>query len=251
MELYYSMGAHVQSVRQIGYSGLIIFVLISIYFSVPQRSKERNILRHPRAARLLVPWLFWFFIYGIINTIMGKSLLPGGGIRLIALLAGTNIILWYLPFIFLMGIIAFAFDQVSEDIAFVRKYRLIPFAALSLLSLICTPLLRPWSLSLGNPWAQWFHAAPAVVFGLTMRYLIEQHSGHLRASLFAGIIVLISIWLILIWEYNGVGIPYLLGVLLFSLHLYWKFDAGKSHTILEDVRLRVWNLSDSSSCLWP
>jgi hypothetical protein len=214
-------GAQDTLVRQIGYSGLIIFVLISIFVSL-QNQSNKSIAQFivSRTPRILVPWLFWFFVYGIINIIIGKPFLPGGGITFSALLAGTNIILWYLPFIFLMSIIAFVYDQTSENITFIRKYRLIPFLVLSILSLISTPVWRPWSLSLGNPWAQWFHALPAVFIGMTLAYLHNHSSHKYKMSLYASIIILTSVWLIMIGQFDGVAIPYLVGTILFIVSIF-------------------------------
>lgn len=214
-------GAQVALVRQIGYSGLIIFILISIFVSIQNHSKN-SILQFivSRISRIVLPWLFWFFVYGIINIIIGKPFLPDDGNIFSAILSGTNIILWYLPFIILMSIMAVVCDQALENIEFVKKYKLVPFLVLSILSLISTPVWRPWSLSLGNPWAQWFHALPAVFIGITLAYLHNHSSHKYKMSLYASIIILTSIWLIMIGQFDGVAIPYLVGTILFIASIF-------------------------------
>jgi surface polysaccharide O-acyltransferase-like enzyme len=225
-------GAQEQLTRQIGYSGLIIFILISINLSV-LRDRERNISKYiaTRATRLLVPWLFWFTVYGLQNIARDKSFLPEGH-AFNVVLAGTNIILWYLPFLFIVLIITAFYDNKAQTHSIFKTCTLYFVPILSIILLISTPIWRPWSLELGYPWAQWFHAAPAVLIGIALVSLTRQYQGHLRVSLYSGIIVLISLWLILIGNYNGVGIPYLLGVLLFSSHLYWKSNAEQNHALL-------------------
>ena len=228
-------GAQDVSVRQIGYAGLIIFILISIVVSIQNHSKKSiSQFIVSRTSRILLPWLFWFFVYGFINIIIGKSFLPGAKNTFSALLAGTNIILWYLPFIFLMSITAFVYDQALENIACVKKYRLIPFLVLSILSLISTPMWRPWSLDLGMPWAQWFHALPAVFIGMALAYLHNHFPYKLRILLFASIMILTSIWLIMNGQYNGVAIPYLFGLILFLASIF-TIRTSQNNRMLMDI----------------
>jgi peptidoglycan/LPS O-acetylase OafA/YrhL len=216
-------GAQILLIRQIGYSGLIIFILVSIYLSSTQNTEE-HIKKYiaKRAARILVPWLFWFIVYGLLNIINDKKFLPEG-LGVSSVLAGTNIILWYLPFIFLMSIVAFVYNHASEHNAFVRKYIMLLLGVLSILSLLSTPIWRPWSLSIGNPWAQWCHALPAVFIGMTLAYLHKHSSDKVRTLLYAGIIIMASIWLIMLGQYNGVGVPYVVGTILF---LSAMFETG-------------------------
>lgn len=53
--------------KDIAYSALSIFIIISMYFSSKTTLKNITILN--RAKRLLIPWMFWFLFYGVINIV--------------------------------------------------------------------------------------------------------------------------------------------------------------------------------------
>lgn len=203
--------------RRIGYSGLIIFVLISIYLLTPKIKEDIHHIIYKKTNRLVLPWICWFFIYGIINISTSKSFLPHYGNILSDILAGPRMHLWYLPFLFIASTTIIYYNYL------LKTNKQIITVTLSIILLLTTPLWRPLSLDLGMPWAQWFHAVPAVFIGLSIAYINVNF-------IYAVIIASISIWLIVIGQY-GVGIPYLVGCMLFIFSISLKNYAIKSEII--------------------
>lgn len=217
-------------VKDVGFSCLIIFMLITSYLLAPQKNYSLFITK--RATRLLIPWIFWFFVYGLINIISGKFFLPEKGDIFSAVLTGTKYHLWYLPFTFITSIIIVSYYNLGELRLTVKKYNWLFFMLLSIIFLIISPLWRPWSLDLGDPWGQWFLVLPAVFIGTTIANLNPHLSDHWIRIIYVILIMLISIWLIIFGQPN-VGIRYMFGFLLFVSAVYLKFDImNKSEIIM-------------------
>jgi len=94
-----------------GYAGLIVFILLSVYLLVSVQRKNIISLISRRAGRMIVPWFVFFIFYGFLNLINSKPFFPQPGI-FCSILAGSQIHLWYLPFIFLMGIPLFYVNRL-------------------------------------------------------------------------------------------------------------------------------------------
>ena len=72
------------------YSGLIFFVILSAYLSGPAKLDFRlDFLM--RAQRLLVPWLIWYFVYGLVNVIRGRPLVDTSNGLIAGILQGPSI----------------------------------------------------------------------------------------------------------------------------------------------------------------
>jgi len=142
--------------KDIGFSCLIIFMLISVYLLAPQKYYSLFVLK--KVNRLLIPWLFWFFVYGLLHVMNGTSFLPVTGDIVSTVLNGPRMHLWYLPFIFITSVIIVFYYNMVEQCSILKKYNLLFFMLLSIILLIISPLWRPWSLGLGVPWRCWFLA---------------------------------------------------------------------------------------------
>ncbi|MCR4303429.1 MAG: acyltransferase [Gallionella sp.] len=188
--------------RDIAYSGLIIFVILSFYLSGQSNKDSRNVMN--RAKRLLIPWLVWFVFYGVINLARHKPLIPLDNGIISGVLAGPSIHLWYMPFIF---ITLSVFDWL--------KNRLTPCligyvcAASAILIFIMAPAWRPWSLQIGTPIAQYAHAVNGVLVGNFLAY----YYAMLKPVRFALLLFILAMAAYLsILPMPGIGVPYLLGI---------------------------------------
>ncbi|PKL39693.1 MAG: hypothetical protein CVV44_05580 [Spirochaetae bacterium HGW-Spirochaetae-1] len=184
----------------IGYSGLLYFIILSLYLSGDNHSVIQ------RSKRLLIPWLFWSFSYGFLNIITTKPFLDISNGVLAGLLAGPHIHLWYLPFIFFTLIL---FDFIKSKLAISTIG--ISAAFIAFVSLVSVSLWRDYSNSLGAPWAQYFHALPAVFIGAC--YWASNKLAN-RLLFFVMVLVLFLTAAINI-NVSGVGIPYTIAILLY------------------------------------
>ena len=214
--------------QDIGDLSLIIFVLISAYFLSSQKNYSSFFLK--RVDRLLIPWIFWFFVYGLLHIINGVSFLPVTGNIFSAVLNGPRMHLWYLPFLFITSVIIVFYYNIVEQRSIFKKYNLVFFILLSIIFLLSMPLWRPWSLVLGIPWGNWFIVFPALFIGASLANLNHHSSNYWKIILYVIIIIIISTWLTISGQW--LGIPYLFGILLFVTAIYLKFDITRHSKII-------------------
>ena len=184
----------------IAYSGLAAFLVLSDYLAGEPKTGVLASIRI-RAVRLLTPWLIWLGIYGGVNIARGEEFLPHGTGLFTAIMAGSSIHLWYLPFIFLClcGCDALARLNASKAIAYT--------AGLAALVLVASsPAWRPLTLALPYPKLQWADAAAPVLFGLFLR-----NAKILPIFARSAIFILIIGAAIIAAFYNSIGISYTVG----------------------------------------
>lgn len=211
---------HTASVgRDVAYSGLIAFLIISMYFAAQSGSPPKSVAR--RARILLVPWLAWCLFYGLLNLALHKPFLSLEHGWVAGLLVGTSIHLWYLPFIFLCIVL---FDQIRDKVTqYTLSYACLVLAALTLA--LCSVWRGP-SLAFDYPYAQYAHAMDGVLLGVFFANCsaLSRPACALAIGL---VLVLITVFAL---PLPGVGVPYLLGVsgaaltLLLPWERYIKFD---------------------------
>ncbi len=220
-------------VTGIGYSGLVVFLILSTYFSASHPTRESSFGRilSKRSLRLLVPWAFWMLAYGLRNHFVGRNILetdrgwPNG------ILAGTQIHLWFLPYLFVASV---ALDWISSR---VKRASLGWFAGIAAIALLATAALwRPWAERHGYPCVQYCHGLAALFAGVFLG-----NSGKLdpasRRFLLAGLLGSAALAL---WRgIDGVGIPYSVGLALCSWFLPrpWRFADR-------------WNVRPVSDCMF-
>lgn len=137
----------------ISYSGLIILIIISIYLSIQSNHSGLQVLG--RLKRIMLPWILWFFIYGLGNIVLFNSFFKYEQSYLINTLIGTHIHLWYLPFIF----IALTFSSIIKE--------RMPSVFIAYIAWVLTvSIWIDWSLDIGAPFSKYIHAVGGVILGL-------------------------------------------------------------------------------------
>ncbi len=147
-------------------SGLICFVIISSAFVRPY--KDLNDLKQfikKKAARLLLPWAFWYGVYLVLKIAIGRHVLTllAGQTYAAALFTGPHLPLWYLPFTFLTTTISCVVLNASMQLKTEWKVVIYTLASVSLL--LFSAFLRN-RMILFPPIEQWVHAMAAVPIGL-------------------------------------------------------------------------------------
>lgn len=184
------------------YSALVLFVILSAYMTGNRQLVFGLTSILPRVKRLLIPWIFWFFTYGLANLVRQKPFFPASNHVVAGVLSGTSDHLWYMPFIF--------FCLISLDFIKTRipgKIIGLSSALLGVFSLAAAPNWRDYSLSLGYPWAQYFHATPGFMIGIFLIYSTNL-SRLINFLVFFSLILAAASVLPL----HGVGITYLVGI---------------------------------------
>jgi hypothetical protein len=195
----------------VAYSGLIVFLVLSANFAAnPARS---DLPLASRARRILVPWVVWFAVYGAFNLWRGLPFFAVEGI-VPGILTGTSIHLWYMPFIF----VATAWlGWMKGKMTAGRAATL--YSILGLTFLGTAFLWRGPSLSWPLPWPQYMHAASAVLFGAFMA-----NRNGLSKKIFGLLLFAFAALSAALLPLEGMGLPYLLGILVTTPVLLSKRD---------------------------
>ena len=186
---------------EVGYAGLIVFVVLSIWFSKSDApaSIEKSLAN--RAKRIIRPWLIWSLIFFLINFVRGKNFQNIGDFWF---LVGGAVHLWYLPFIF-FALTALDIVKILAD-----KKTIFWFSVISVgVILVSASVWRPWSLQLAIPLPQYFHALFALFFGVMLLY-----ARFINLKLVVVIIAAVVAGVVLVWDLPGMGVPYLVGAVL-------------------------------------
>jgi len=197
--------------RLSAYSGLIIFVILFTYF-IPKSTKcGIDTALANRIRRLIIPWMAWSVVYGMISIMLGRSFYNYPDVTLSVILTGTSVHLWFLPFAFLSSSLIIILESTFP---FNRHFPML-FGILSLLSL---PIMSYWWRMTGDmpiPFNQWRHALPAVFIGLFLRYCRSRR----MLLFFTAAIVTSSLYASGIGS-DSYGTPYVIGVLSCVLCLF-------------------------------
>jgi hypothetical protein len=192
---------------EVGYGGLIFFLIATIYFGGRAKSFKQ------RALRLLVPWSIWMVFYGAINLAAGRPLVSYADGFVAKLLWGTANHLWYLPFAFLALVL---FDRLRHS--FGRSFNNSKLAMLcgivAAVQLGTAALWREPSFSLGFPWATFVHAIPALLLGVFIWGFNAIH-GPIRFVILTAAVVASGATVYL----PDQGLPYLVGLIAASVLL--------------------------------
>jgi len=200
--------------QQVSYSGLVIFIMISLYFNVEScKFKGVKIM----AKRLLIPWVFFSLFFGIGNLVLSKNFVNTDNGLIMGFLRGTYIHLWYLPFIFLAlcisGLLA---TRLPRNIL-----ATIMFVCFTVY-IVSTTYWREWSLSLGAPLAQYIHALGAVFLGVFLS-AAKVLGREIKQILYVGLYIGIASSISVVGGAGssisvvGVGVPYFIALSLVLL----------------------------------
>lgn len=182
------------SYREVAFSGLICFLLMTCLLTVlstrrigPSLSDFARLILN-RARRLGTPWLAFMVIYALENIFRGKPALPIGDTLVENILAGSKLLLWYLPAAFVAvvasAVVARAFSRTRREILAASLATVVGLALLWV-----SALLRP--LELGAPWGQWNHAMASVPIGIAIAWLLALPP-RVRRAAFALLPILIA-----------------------------------------------------------
>ena len=144
----------------VAYGGLIAFLVLSILLGGKSGPVTAQTLGR-RARRLLVPWMVWFAIYGALNRTQGLDFIALDRGLVSAVMAGTSIHLWYLPFIFLC---LTGLDVLKAHLP--RPVLAYAAAAAAIAITAAAPVWRPVTLALPYPCLQWADALAPVLAGV-------------------------------------------------------------------------------------
>ena len=208
--------------REVSYSGLMFFAIVSAYLAViSQRSQPAK----KRFARLMIPCLIWSVLYGLLNY-LGRGNICWESYRLFScVLATPSTHLWYLPYMCALLILIEQLKQIfsQQHIGFVAGF-------IGILLMLLAPYWR--MIELIPPLDSYLRVLPAVLAGIFLG-CYYQMKAKLRIVTLLGLVF--SIVLMSFVLPNGVGIPYLLGILPSLVVL-------KSDLLKED-RFNIYRLS--------
>ena len=157
----------------IGYSGLSVFLMLLVFFAVPQikhlrpaRHRAPAFLRYAttRGQRLLVPWLVACALYGSLKLADVSRGAPWASeFDSTMWLTGTALHLWFLPFAFLICLMLWPLGRRIDHLKRpVRLHLCMLFMCLALIALAF------WQTAdLRAPVAQWAYALPSVCLGIS------------------------------------------------------------------------------------
>lgn len=213
--------------KNVAYAGLAAFLIISLFLA----AKQKPILE--RMNRLLTPWGFWMVFYGLLNLARKEPIANADYGVFFAILAGTAQHLWYLPFIFF--VIVF-FDQLRT----ILPTKLIAYLCVTLAALLMLFVnhWRPTPFELAPPLGQYLHALIGVLVGVLFA------SRNSMPPIIFAILWLLIIYLLCSYTLNfeGVGVPYLIGILSTSFVLLprWNFQPSLNLNWLADCTLGIY-----------
>lgn len=210
------------------YAGLVCFLLLSPAVDALYNWDRVRSLRS-LAITLLVPWLFWFAVYGAANFLARKPVFvttePFGAIAM-----GTSQHLWFMPFMFLVLVGLGRLKLISSP-AFVFWGS----AVLGAILLASVSWWRPLSLTWPLPLPQWMHAGAAVLVGLSVGL-----APRMGKAAIAGIaLIAAALMVALAAQLPGVSITYPLGIIA----------AAAALIVGERVFPATWSVQPVANCM--
>ncbi len=185
--------------HEVSYGGLIVFIILSIYFTMI--SNKKSLLT--KALRLLIPCLVWSAIYASFSYVRGADIFPQNFNIVSKILSTPSIHLWYLPFIFFVTLLI----KMLKKYVPINNIRVISIL-LAIITLLTAQIWRDFNYI--SPFGQWAHAFPAVLIGIFLGTADKiNHKRFYILLLFA----LASIIYVTILNVKDVGITYLIGVI--------------------------------------
>jgi hypothetical protein len=176
--------------------GLPVFLLLA--FGLGSRRRASPGLAEVaavRVRRLLLPFLAWSAVYGVLLAvaILRHHQAPGAGFRPIMLLCGTEDHLWFLPFAFAGGLAVHLLQRAGARLG--DGWLLAgAFGAAALL--LALGAGGTW----GHPHAQWMFALPSIPLGLALGRILSRPRAEARgawgALLGGALAAMAALWLL-------------------------------------------------------
>ena len=160
------VSAHVQGDQRsrILSAGLPLFLICTFVFCSRINARPLGQVIATRWRRLMVPWLFWSLVYAVAFALHfwpDTSAIVAQYDRF-TLLSGTSSHLWYLPYAFVLGVVAFVLQ---------RWLRPLPAAvqvAVLLLAFVACLAFDQWLGDLDEPCFQWVSSLASVPLGMLL-----------------------------------------------------------------------------------
>lgn len=172
------VGFHVNGSFYFWGIGLPTFLILSITLSVKRRKAiPTREFAVRRVRRVLLPWLFWCVVFGLLlmaQMLRHQDETDRQWFTWNMLFYGTEIHLWFLPFIAIVGVAAHLIQRATARASDI-------FLASITLPVAVVLFLFSSQLDLDSPFRQWLFAIPALPLGFGLGRLIAQ-SGHPRAA---------------------------------------------------------------------
>jgi fucose 4-O-acetylase-like acetyltransferase len=174
------------------------FLLIFCAFIVnkPKPDSIRNMAKK-KAQRLLVPWLFWCAIYGIMKVI--KTVIEGSTLydnfSISMFLTGPRLHLWFLPYAFIAALCLNYLHNLTEKIPLQTSTLIM--SVIGVVALLVSSIILA-NVELPLPFGHWIFGLPALLLGFAVgqNTLSEKgHSGHNPCFYIIPMIIAVSVTL--------------------------------------------------------
>jgi hypothetical protein len=157
---------HTRGAHLIAGAGLPLFHMLSLALSSAARPQSTLQFARKRAARLLVPWLFWSGTLGALRALTehARGQPSWAWLEPRMLLYGPNIALWFLPFTAAAGLAAQLARGLLERSGERQQRALLLVLFVAGLALLPSPV----HMELGWPFDQWLFSVPSALFGFVI-----------------------------------------------------------------------------------
>lgn len=210
----------------IAYAGLIVFIILSPYVDLNYLANQRRPAKII-AKTFLSPWLFWMVAYGVINIASKKNIIPTSGNELSRILSGTSTHLWFMPF---MCIFMIFLNSIKLKFNLYLMY----YISLAIVFIIFINA-DLWALAIKDaisPYAQWIHAAPALLLGVALG--LSEKITHGK-KIFIALLLPLTYFTIIKRDLPGISTPYSIGILLFTIASLFKNNQNKIFYALQPI----------------
>lgn len=212
--------------RHVGYAGLPIFLLIffSLITNRTPTDPTLGFLRR-RWDRLLMPWLFWSVLYGLLRIAQAICFGDVASFRemlsMETLLVGTHVHLWYLPYAFLSGFLVYAVNRRTLKID--HTVAVYGGTAIGVILLIFHTV-GPSSYGWMRPLPQWEFGLAAIPLGFAIGRCMMIPSRRTQQVLLSmvSIAVLVTSVVLMVLGHAASVVPYALAILLVCLAYGWR-----------------------------
>ena len=192
--VYFHSGVLADVSRNLAYSGLAYFILITVFFV--NRNKTVFSATKAVARKVLPSFVFWSAVYVVLGVVIARKDLQSY-LSLTTIFTGGSIHLWYLPFIVLAVAAATAATRL------VKPKVLFVVTVVGYFGWLTSSIIwRDWIKGYPLPLPQYFHAAGAVLLAL----LLMSGAGLVRYLCVFASLVLCT--LVTIEGEPGVGVVY-------------------------------------------
>lgn len=167
------------TLREFGGFGLIVFLTLSTIWAVRSRDTVWQAMQKS-APTILLPWLIWFVIFGLFNLAERKAFLAAPDGWVLAILRGTSVHLWYLPYLAFCIMIMYLLRRSCSRVG------VIVLLGLSLGFIAFIQQILAVAADLPEPLAQYCVSFGAILLGLVL-------ASGMNARLVAGLSILAAV----------------------------------------------------------